>query len=1209
MEDRVATTLWVLGPLEVVRDGEQVRLGSGQQRRVLAVLVVHANEVVSSDRLVDLLWGDEPPPSATHTLQGLVSRLRRTLGDDRLEPRAPGYRLRVASGEVDALRFEELVRVGLGSSDRAEVALGVFDEALGLWRGLPYAEFASEEFATAEVARLVELHARAIEERAAALLELGRPEDVIGELEAQIAVEPFRERLRALLMLALAHAGRPVESLRAYDEFRRRLTEEVGVVPSPGLQALNDDIVRQHPDVGWAGSPARDTGTADLPSGTVTFLFTEVEGSTRLWEELPDITRHVMPRHDKLLREAVESHDGFIVKTTGDGFFAVFATANDAVTAAVAAQRALVADDWNIAETVRVRMGIHTGGAEVRDGDYSGGAVNRASRLMSVANGGQIVVSTATEELLQNALPEKYGFVDLGEHRLRDLGQPERLFQVTHPDLGRDFAPLRTLDAFPTSNLPAQLDSFVGREGDVSEIAQVLREKRLVTLTGVGGVGKTRLALQVAGEVLARFRDGAWLCELAVVRDPTRVVDAVANVFQVAARPGMSLEESLVVYLAEQELLIVLDNCEHVLGPAATLVRAIEAACPRVRVLATSRESLSVRGEQLWSVPPLEVPEDTISPEAVGACEAVRLFVDRAEGVKAGFALDAGNAEAVAAVCRRLDGVPLAIELAAARITTMNPGELARRLDRRFGLLTGGDRDAIERHQTLRATIDWSYDLLTEPEQRLLDRLSVFAGGCTLEAAEAVCAGVSIDVDDVYELLAKLVARSLVVVDDTGPDTRYRLLETIRQYGEDRLAEHEETDTVRGRHCDWYSEFASAAQGHSFGPRQIEWGARLARDHDNLLAAMAFALATRDLERAMRLLRDLPCTLLQVDDVVILDPEPVLALPGAGDHPASSVALMLAAWQALRRGDGRRVSDLCDQALAAEARLGSIPDSHLAMFGSYLRGQVAQARALLATPGLLDISLQREAADHFVDASRHARADGLPSMTAFFLGSGAFVLGWLDPTAALPLGTEGLALARQTGAPIAITRNLIGLAEALALGDPQQARVLLDESLRLAAMLGYETPGLLNDAVFTAGRLLAWPTMFRTANRALHHQLRSGGTSPLFLAGILNLVARGLAEPRPEPAAVIQGTIGIVLYRATPNTATPDAGAAAQRSTVATPLAGVRRDTTELILAALGEQRMFELRAQGAAMTKDQAYTYARTHIDDYLATNPEPLP
>ena len=317
MDDRVATALCVLGPLEVVRDGECVRLGSGQQRRLLAVLLVHANEVVSSDRLVDVLWADGAPPSALPTLRTLVSRLRATLGADCLETRPPGYRLRVASGEVDALRFEELVRAGLGSPEHAEFALGMFDEALELWRGSPYQEFASEEFAATEVARLVELRARAIEERSAALLELGRPEEVIGELEAEIAVEPFRERLRALLMLALARSGRPVESLRAYDEFRRFLSEEVGVVPSPGLQELNDDIVRQHPDVSWAGSLTKDASTGNLPSGTVTFLFTEVEGSTRLWEEHPDLMHDAMPRHDELLRDAVASHGGFVVKTTG----------------------------------------------------------------------------------------------------------------------------------------------------------------------------------------------------------------------------------------------------------------------------------------------------------------------------------------------------------------------------------------------------------------------------------------------------------------------------------------------------------------------------------------------------------------------------------------------------------------------------------------------------------------------------------------------------------------------------------------------------------------------------------------------------------------------------------------------------------------------------------------------------------------------------
>ncbi len=690
----------------------------------------------------------------------------------------------------------------------------------------------------------------------------------------------------------------------------------------------------------------------ELPSGTVTFLFTDVAGSTRLWEEHPDAMRDALARHDVLLREAIEAHGGYVVKTTGDGFHAAFATADAGVVAAVAAQRALESEDWPLPEPLRVRMGLHTGAASLRDGDYFGSAVNRAARLEAIAHGGQVVCSQAAADLARDALTEGVALVDLGEHRLRDLSRPERVFQVNAPGLVDTFARLRTLDAFP-SNLPAQLSSFVGRERDVADLAQLLGEKRLVTLTGVGGVGKTRLALQVAAEVLDRFADGAWLCELAAVRDSAGAVDAVAAVFQVSARPGMTLEESLVAYLRDQELLIVLDNCEHLLGPVAALVRAIEGACARVRVLATSREGLGVRGEQLIAVPSLEVPDDTTDLAGVSSCEAVRLFVERAQGAKASFEVDAGNADAVAQVCRRLDGVPLAIELAAARITAMNPAELARRLDRRFRLLTGGDRDAIERHQTLRATIDWSYDLLSEPEQRLLDRLSVFAGGCTLDAAEAVCAGDPIEGDDVFELLANLVARSLVVADDTGSDTRYRLLETIRQYGEERLAETGDTDTVRTRHCDHYIEFAGVVRAHSYGPEQVEWGARLARDHDNLHAAMAFALATRDLERAMRLLCDLPSTYLQVDDMVIFDPEAVLALPGAADHAASAPVLMLAGFQAMHRGDDPRALELCDQAFAAEQRLGPFADSHLAMFGSALRGQVA-----------LRSGSQREAADH-----------------------------------------------------------------------------------------------------------------------------------------------------------------------------------------------------------------------------------------------------
>jgi predicted ATPase/DNA-binding SARP family transcriptional activator len=1020
VDDRVATPLCVLGPLEVVRDDEPVRLGSPQQRRLLAVLVVHANEVVSSDRLVDVLWGEHPPRSATHSLQTLLSRLRATLGDERLEPRPPGYRLRVASGEVDVLRFEELVRVGLESSARPEVALGVFDEALRLWRGSPYAEFASEEFATAEVVRLVELRARAIEERAAALLELGRPEEVIGELEAEIAVEPFRERLRALLMLALTRAGRPVESLRAYDAFRRFLADEVGVVPSPALQALNDDVVHQHPDVSWAGSPAKDAGRPLLPSGTV-----------------------------------------------------------------------------------------------------------------------------------------------------------------------REFA-ARTMDGSP-GNLPLQSSSFVGREVELVRVTEAVERSRVVTLTGVGGVGKTRLALQVARDVSPRFRDGVWLCELAAVRDPGAVLDAVAAVFRVSARSGLSLEDSLVAYLRDLELLVVLDNCEHLLQGAAGLVVAIEAACRGVRVLATSREGLNIAGEQLLVVPCLSLPdEDGTQPGS--ECEAVRLFADRAQAVKADFTVDATNRADVVAVCTHLDGVALAIELAAARIPAMNPSELARRLDRRFRLLTGGGRVAIERHQTLRAAIDWSYELLTEPEQRLLARLSVFSGGCTLEAAEAITAVEPIDANEVFELVAGLVARSLVVA-DTGPETRYRLLETIREYGEEHLAEARETDMLRLRHASYYTELARVAQSHLYGREQVEWGARLARERENLLAAMAFALDTQDADLAFGLFCQFPLFGLQVDDVVVFDPTPLLALPGATEHPGSAVALMAAGYGAWRCGDVQQALRLCDQALAAEQRLGPTVGSRLGIWSSRLRGYVAQS-----------IGTADDAVDYFLDAAARARADDVPALAAFYFGLLAQNLSYTNPIAARQHASIGLALARESGMPLAIGYNLIGLAQAVVDENPNQARALLSEALQLETALGYESHQELQGAVFCAARLDDWPTALGLARRVLHQHSRSGGLPLTYLAGMLNLVARGLAERQPEPAAMLQGTVGTVIRRLTPEVAAPVSGDVAGRNDIANFVATVRRDTTRLLAAALGDTRLRELRAHGATMDETQACTYARTQIDEYFA-------
>jgi predicted ATPase/class 3 adenylate cyclase len=929
---------------------------------------------------------------------------------------------------------------------------------------------------------------------------------------------------------------------------------------------------------------------ADLPSGTVTFLFTDLEGSTRLWEHHPDAMQGALARHDDILRDAIAGQDGHVVKSTGDGMHGVFADAAGAVRAAVAAQLALVSESWGSTGPLRVRMGVHTGRAEQRGGDYFGTALNRAARLMSVAHGGQVVVSLATEELVRDAMPEECGFVDLGEHRLRDLGRPERIFQVVHPGLRREFGVLRTLDAFP-GNLPLQPNSFIGREEDLERVRGALAVSPVVTLTGVGGVGKTRLALQAAAEVLPRFRDGAWLCELQVVRDPGAVVDAVAGVFRVSARPGSTLEESLLAYLRDLELLVVLDNCEHLLRPVAGLVARVVASCPGVRVLATSREGLNLRGEQILVVPSLTVPEDDMDIGALGECEAVRLFSDRARALKADFAVDASNATAVGQICRRLDGVPLAIELAAARITAMNPAELGRRLDRRFRLLTGGERVAIERHQTLRAAIDWSYELLTVAEQALLARVAVFAGGWTLDAAEAVCSGDPIDEDEVLELLAGLVARSLVVADDQGAETRYRLLETLRQYGEERLAEAGDTDRVRLRHADHYTEFAGVVRSHVYGPDQVEWGARLAREHDNLFAAMAYALDIQNVDLAFRLFLQVPATGVQIDDLVVFDPAPLLALPGATEHPGSALALMWAGYRAWGRGDAQRALAFSDQSLAAERRLGRTPNSRLAVTtSSEPRGMIAQAA------GATD-----EAAEHYLDAAQRARAAEIPALAAIYLAVTAQVLAWTDPEAARAHATEGLALARQTGMPYAIAYNLLGLAQALVPSDPDQARALLREALQLGATLHYESPNELVSAVFTAARLEEWTPLLRVARRFLHHYLRSGTLPLVYLAAILNLVARALAQDQPDTAAMLQGTVTSTLRQLTPDIAAPVSGGASGQNDVAIFVATVRHDTTQLLCAALGDTRLRELRAQGTTMDPTQACTYARNHIDDYL--------
>ena len=575
-----------------------------------------------------------------------------------------------------------------------------------------------------------------------------------------------------------------------------------------------------------------------LPTGDVTFLFSDMEGSTRLWERFPETMPAVLARHDALFSEAVAAGGGDIFKRGGDSFCIAFPHPVAAVTAGLAVQRGLHRESWPLPEghTPRVRIALHTGKADQRDGDYFGLALSQTARLLAAAHGGQTLVSESAAAVLSVSLPEEAGLISQGRHRLKDLAQPQEIFQLIHPDLPAEFPPLRSLESF-THNLPGQLTSFIGREEEMATARRLLQETRLLTLTGTGGTGKSRLALQVAADLLGEYPDGVWLVELAPLSDPALLPQAIAAVLGAGEEPPRPLRETLTDLLRPKELLLILDNCEHLIEASARLSENLLRACPRLQILATSREALEIGGESTLPVPSLTTPASGLTLESLARFECVRLFVDRATSALPTFRLSAGNAPAVAQVCARLDGIPLALELAAARVTVLTPEQISSRLDNRFQLLSGGSRTALPRQQTLRALIDWSYDLLLPAEQALLRRLSVFAGGWSLEAAETVC--VDGEGRDVLDLLSRLVAKSLVVVEPPeAGQVRYHLQENLRQYARDRLAQTDEEPRLAHSHQAFFSTFAEEAARQLKGPDQVLWLNQLERDHDNFRAAL-----------------------------------------------------------------------------------------------------------------------------------------------------------------------------------------------------------------------------------------------------------------------------------------------------------------------------------------------------------------------------------
>ena len=901
-----------------------------------------------------------------------------------------------------------------------------------------------------------------------------------------------------------------------------------------------------------------------LPSGTVTFLFTDVEGSTRLWEEYPEAMQATLARHDEILRDAIIAHDGHIVKTTGDGVHAAFATAGAAARAATDAQYALTTEPWGETGELRVRMGIHTGPAEQRDGDYYGTALNRAARLMSVAHGKQILVSLATEELLADELDARTELVDLGEHELRDLATPVRVFQLVHPDLPSDFPPLRSLDSF-RGNLPVQATSFVGREEELAAVGDALRDARLVSITGVGGVGKTRLAAQVAADVVPRFRDGAWMCELAAASDPDALHQVVAASLGVPPRAGLAPGDAIVEFLQAKELLLVLDNCEHLLDAVGALAAQLIRRCAGIRMLTTSREGLGVEGEQVWPLRSLDSGSST------------ELFAERGRAVKPALVIDAGNEGAVADICARLDGVPLAIELAAARVASMSPLEISRRLDERFRLLTGGHRTAVERHQTLRATVDWSYSVLDERDRTVFERLGVFAGGFDTEAAVAVATGDGIEEWDVVDALADLVAKSLVTSEDV-PDgtTRYGMLETLRHYARERLEEHADPDAQRRLHAEHYASFAALVGEEIQGPDELAWRTRLRAELDNLRAAVTWSLDATDTVDAEVALRIIAALAVQqgYDPTLGIGDWAVRALDrlDATTPGRAQVIRAAAAYRIAMGGDSERAHDLAVEALGD----GELSDSPWPSYASYALAYVEVNRG----EHLLSQTIVERAILEHSD-----RIGPMALMTLHAVaGAGASWAG--NREAAVRHARESLEFGRRAGSPSGITSSLFAYGVAMRAEDPAAARAALEESIALVEQGA--TPVVYGYALGTVASLRAQMGEHVKALRAVRDALEYAVD-----AGNEALVDQVCSEALPVFLAVGSPETGAILF--------PAAWLAWADSVESRPLRGmafVWLSSLDAVLAALGEEGFARARGRANAMAAGQRLEYAFAEID-----------
>lgn len=1115
----------ILGTFEVVGTAGSIDLRGARLRGLLACLATHAGQPMSTDRLVEELWGDRASRSATGTLQAYVSKIRKHLGSDgaTLQTRPRGYVLDVDPAEVDARRFERDVAAAGAVPDPAR-RLALLDEALTLWRGPPLEEFAGAGWADREARRLDAIHLHALQHRCDALLALNRAGEAVAELEALTGSHPVDERLWSQLMVALYRTGRQADALAAYQRVRRHLVDELGVEPGPELSDLEHRILTHDATLSAPSSPpapAREHDTpARLPSGLVTFVITDIESSTRLLRRLAARYDGVLARHDALLRSVWVDHGGAPVSARGDSHLAAFGDTASALAACADAQLRLAAEPWPPEGGPRVRMGVHAGLASPRDGDYVALAVHQAARVMAAAHGGQVL---ASQVAAADAGPlPGMALRPVGRYRLRDFDDPVQLYCLTGPGLATGFPAVRAMPV-DGHNLATPPTTFVGREGDLADVLARVGAGRLVTLTGPGGVGKSRLALAAGLATAPRWQDGVWLVDVSSMQEVGVVGAAVADLVGVAPGTGVDGWQVAVDHLRGRRSLIVLDNCEHLASDLAPAVTDLLSTCREVGVLATSREPFGITRESVWRVEPLGLPSSRATVDEALAVPSVRLFVERARAARPAFALDDANVRVVVELCRRLDGLPLALELAAAQASVLSVADLLTGLDDRFRVLRSRQRGVPDRQRTMDAVMGWSYRLLAGDERAMLRRLGVFQSGFALDAAAV--AGVDLAGSDAPELLWALVDKSLVAVDVTANETRYRLLDTVRAYARKLAGAEGEVAATARRLAAWWLErigpwhrmdrkrsgeieveldnlralvplVAEQAEeqaqqlacsiGHHYyavhAPRDAvgelsRYAAELATPSParvSLLATLAMLQAHHgDTEAARRTLRDAE----QVQRA-------------AGGPPAwDQVALERAAGEvALRSGDHRAAAELAGQALDrdldAPARARML---NLLAIASYFLGDVDRAQE--AFTGELEVARQ------LGDEHLMAIAEGNVAELAMRRGETAVAAG--HQAACLDLA---LALGR----PVSVAHSLIVAARLAAATDPARAarlhakaeivlaengQKLYDDDLRACQEMLDQVRRDLGEAEFgracDAGRSLTLPDAARLAGDSL----------------------------------------------------------------------------------------------------------------------------